>query len=107
LFQAAEGIRARLATGVQTCALPICLAGAGAPIVGDQVTVVCELVTDEWRTSSGETRSRIKIKAHRIHPHRRADAAPVAATETQEIGRASRRAAVQSSSVPGRDTNGS
>lgn len=36
---------------------------------GTQVTVAGELVTDEWRTKTGETRSRIKIRAHRIHPH--------------------------------------
>lgn len=36
---------------------------------GAQVTVIGDLVTDEWRTKTGETRSRIKIKAHRIHRH--------------------------------------
>src|SRR3989441_5625257 len=33
-FQAEDGIRDKLVTGVQTCALPICLHEAGVPIIG-------------------------------------------------------------------------
>lgn len=49
---------------------------------GSQVTVTGELVTDEWRTKTGEIRSRIKIKARRVHVHRATDDANTTATGT-------------------------
>lgn len=51
---------------------------------GDQVTVAGDLTTDEWRTKTGETRSRIKIKARRIYPHRSAAGTPAPASTTGE-----------------------
>lgn len=36
---------------------------------GSVVTVAGELVTDEWIAKTGEPRSKIKIKAHRVFAH--------------------------------------
>src|SRR5205823_10965844 len=86
-FQAEDGIRDKLVTGVQTCALPICrVPGLAAVVVVTATASTCRSRT----RSTPRPRRRSATSGRAAHPRAR----PASATPT-EIGRASCRERVE------------
>src|SRR5205823_9837733 len=86
-FQAEDGIRDKLVTGVQTCALPIC------------GTWRWQAPEDGWRTTiaSGRMASRFRAVSARVSPFDTLEPEALMLMVSAEIGRASCRERVSSS----------
>src|SRR5207248_8658675 len=99
-FLAEDGIRDRTVTGVQTCALPICLV-----VILAEIELVVEVADDDDRVAAHRdaVRGILACGAERAHPLELAICGELGEERVglAEIGRASCRERVESSVVGG------